>query len=306
MARNDLGTERLVAGPWDHPRPTGYPWNGIGIGYLALIVEFLSDRAGNVAKRWWWAVAVLMLGSGASAGAQETDIRRVQATRQELQSLLTELEQFQSSTGYSKRLRGAKAAEAALVKRRLEEGDFQVGDQVTLTVAGETDLQAKVVTVRTGPTLVLPNMPEIGLAGVLRSELAGHLTRELGKYIRNPRVDVKSSIRITVLGAVVRPGFYYIPADAIATDIITEAGGPTTLAQLDKTVVRRDSEAIIDAETMRRAFAGGITVDQLNLHGGDEVVIGQPGASLGISSLNTALRVVTGTISLAFLASRIF
>ena len=61
------------------------------------------------------------------------------------------------------------------IERRLSSGDFSVGDQISLQVIGETSLTST-FTVDPGPSLMLPDMPLISLAGVLRSELDDHLT----------------------------------------------------------------------------------------------------------------------------------
>src|SRR5512141_2697632 len=66
------------------------------------------------------------------------DTRRAQATRVELQASLAQIDSILGSPRYSSRIRDAKKREATLIRDRLTEGDIQVGDQLVLTVQGET------------------------------------------------------------------------------------------------------------------------------------------------------------------------
>src|SRR5689334_21462050 len=59
---------------------------------------------------------------------------RAQASRTELEASLVEIDKIMDSTGYSSRIRDAKRQEAELIRQRLAEGDFRVGDQIVLSV----------------------------------------------------------------------------------------------------------------------------------------------------------------------------
>src|SRR5919108_6097734 len=62
---------------------------------------------------------------------------------------------------------------------------FQVGDRILLHVEGDSAL-SDTFTVVAGPALRLPNIGDISLAGVPRADLQSHLTRELGRFIKDP------------------------------------------------------------------------------------------------------------------------
>ena len=208
--------------------------------------------------------------TGSRVSAQET--RRPGATRAELQASLAELEQYIASSGYSGRLRDEKRREAALIRERLEEGDLQVGDQIALQVIGETAL-TETFPVLAGRVLSLPGLPNIPLKGVLRSEAEAYIKAQLAKYIRDPQVRVRPTVRLAVFGSVGKPGFLQAPADALASDVITLAGGPAQDADLEKAFVRRGDEVIWAKGTFREMMQKGLTVDELNLRAGDELVI---------------------------------
>ncbi len=236
---------------------------------------------------------------------QATDARRAQATRAELESALSEIDQVISSPGYSGRVKNAKRREADLIRRRLSDGDFQAGDMLALVVVGEPTLTAQ-FTVRTGQVLVLPQMPEIPLRGVLRTELRDHLVTQLAQYIRNPQVDVQDAgIRLAILGAVAQPGFYTVPAEKVPSEAIMLASGPTAGADITKMVIRRDGREIVGKEEVRQAIIAGLSLDQLNVHGGDEIFV--PGTSkVGTANILTITQIVTGLGFAVFSLSRIF
>lgn len=232
---------------------------------------------------------------------QSPDTRRVEATRVELEAQLGELEKIINSPGYSGRLRSAKKAEADLVRQRLTEGDLQVGDRINLTVVGEAALTDSFV-VAPGRVLILPGIPEVPLKGVLRSEFSEHLSAHLKKYIRDPQVHAQSLIRLSIFGAVGKPGFYQVPAEQLASDAIMQAaGGPAGNADVHKTTVRRNGVEIWSKEAFQEALVQGVTLDKLNLRAGDEIVVG----TQKHFNLRSVLYIVPVTTSFLYLMTRI-
>jgi protein involved in polysaccharide export with SLBB domain len=232
---------------------------------------------------------------------QSSDTRRVEATRAELEAQLIELDKVVNSPGYSGRLRAAKRAEADLVRQRLTDGDLQVGDRINLTVVGEAALTDSFV-VAPGRVLILPGIPEVPVKGVLRSEFSEHLTEHLKKYIRDPQVHAQTLIRLSIFGAVGRPGFYQVPAEQLASDAIMQsAGGPTGNADTHKTTVKRNGVEIWSEDAFQEALVQGVTLDMLNLRAGDEIVVGVKKHF----NLRNVLFVIPVTTSFVFLLTRI-
>jgi len=246
--------------------------------------------------------ALVLAASGTVLHAQET--RRAQASRVELEASLAELEKYAASSGYSSRLRNEKAREAAMIKSRLEDGDLQVGDQIDLQVVGQLAYSDSFV-VASGRVLTLPGLPDIPLKGVLRSEAREYLTAQLSRYLKDPQVRVRTKIRLSVFGSVGRPGFYQIPADVPATDAIMVAGGPASDADLSKVFVRRGSEEIWPSDVLQDAMRRGLTLDQLNLQAGDELILDPRKRPGGISFI-TVMGALTGLASTVYFFSQIF
>lgn len=173
----------------------------------------------------------------------------------------------------------AKAAEAAgrtseawLLRSRLERGDFQEGDRIVLVHEGAT-VTLDTLQVRSGKVLQFPRMGELSLVGVLRSELSEKVREHLARYLNTPSIRVTSLMPVAVLGYVVRPGFYYLPADAVLRDVLMASGGPQATAEMGKMVVRRNGQVIWSAADTRVALADGLSLDALHLRSGDELLI---------------------------------
>lgn len=227
----------------------------------------------------------------AQTTASTEDPRKVQATRAELEAIASANER---ATGKDA---DERHREAAALRERLRDGDFNVGDRVVIQVFGAEKPVSDTFSVRAGRTLVLPDIPEISLGGVLRSELKQHLTTQIGRYVKDPTVRTIALVRLQVSGQVGRPGFYALPADVLLSDAIMAAGGPAQLADMAKSSVRRGSENVLSKDRFQTAVRNGSTLDQLNLRAGDELVIGQKRAGLSVATLGTALGLAS---SLAF------
>lgn len=193
---------------------------------------------------------------------------RAQATRAELERELA-----------AERTGPNRDARVRALEQRLRDGDIRPGDRIWIEVEGEAEL-TDTFTVRGNRTLDMPNIPPIDLSGLLRSEVAPKVTEELAKYIRDPVVFVEPLMRVAVLGQVNSPGYYVVPADAPLPDVVMIAGGPSSDAALDKTEVRRTGTTIRTRDEMEQALAAGTSLDQLNLHSGDEIIVGEKGSAI--------------------------
>lgn len=149
---------------------------------------------------------------------------------------------------------------------------FQIGDRILLSVEGDSVL-SDTFTVVAGPALRLPKIGDISLANVPRSGLEPYLTRELGRYINDPVVTARALIRISVMGEVVRPGFYAVPVDLVLPDALMLAGGATSEARLEKLQIVRGNSAVVTSTALQTAIARGATLDQLGIRAGDRIEV---------------------------------
>jgi len=179
---------------------------------------------------------------------------------------------------------------------------FQAGDRVLLRVEGDSAL-SDTFTVVAGPALRLPNIGEISLAGVRRTDLEAHLAQALKRYINDPVVQARALIRVSVVGEVTRPGFYAVPVDLVLPDALMLAGGATQAARVDRLRILRGNAALWDGAPLQTQIAHGATLDQLGIQAGDRIQV--PGqrdpeskwriAGMVVTTLATVVTVVALT-----------
>jgi protein involved in polysaccharide export with SLBB domain len=212
--------------------------------------------------------------------------RRNFETRAELEAMARQAETGKNST------------EASLIRARLQQGDFQAGDRILTTVEGAGGF-SDTLTVEPGPVLPLPQLGELPLAGVLRSELVPQLRAQVAKYLRTATVRATPLVRLAVLGNVSRPGFYYTFADTPVSDALMAAGGPTQDADVAKIEVRRAGATILAPSAMTSAMTTGKSIDMLHLRAGDEIQVGKK------RSFNTGTAVSIGGLLVGVAATAI-
>jgi protein involved in polysaccharide export with SLBB domain len=170
-------------------------------------------------------------------------------------------------------------ASIAAISRRLREGDVWPGDIVDLRVLGE-DRWTMNYTVTPMRTISLEAIDPIDVSGVLHSELEERIATSLGRYLREPRIEVDVLKRVGVLGNVGNPGFYTTQGNALVSDVIMLAGGPGANANVDKIEFRRLGEPL---DIGPQVVWQSMSLDELGIQSGDEVYVPQRGSSSAVS-----------------------
>ena len=169
-----------------------------------------------------------------------------------------------------------------------------VGDKLDVRVFQVEDLSFEELVVDTSGNI---NMPLIGAvrgsgrtAGEMSTEIAVRLAAQ---YLRDPQVTVTvkeaASQKITVDGAVTKPGVYEMRGSTSLLQAVAMAEGPTRVADLTKvavfrTIEGRRSVALFDLSAIRQGRASDPQVL------GDDVIV------LDTSRLSSALREVVGAL----------
>jgi hypothetical protein len=65
-----------------------------------------------------------------------------------------------------------------------------------------------------------------------------------------------------------------MPPDIPLTDAVMRAGGPGSTADLARSVIKRGTDELYDSRNTQTAFNQGLTLDQLSLRSGDQIVVG--------------------------------
>lgn len=227
--------------------------------------------AGRVSGAWIARAllsALMLVSPRLDAGAQGYAAMQPMATRADLTALADRLS------------RGSEVDrnKANVLRARLREGDFRPGDRIRLVLDGSVT-QDDTITVVAGSKVQLKDVGEIPLSGVLRSELQSHMSTQLARFIKDVRVRATPLVRLSVLGPVGKPGFYYMPPDIPLGEAVMRAGGPGGNADLNKAVIRRNTAELYDSRNTRTALNEGLTLDQLSLRDGDSIEIGEKSGS---------------------------
>lgn len=227
--------------------------------------------------------------------------RNAQASRADLEAELAQ-DQRDTAIGTAADRDHARMAVTTL-NERLTNGDFQVGDRVLIYVQGQQTL-SDTFTVREGQIIHLPNLTDVELHGVLRSELQGHVFAAVSKYLRDPSVRTGSLVRIAVLGSVARPGFYALPADMLLSDAVMHAGGLSNSADLPHSKVTRAGVTVLDPKEVAVAIKDGETIDQLSLRAGDQIEVGSTHPNTFMTVILPIIGAAVGVAGIIILVTR--
>lgn len=163
-----------------------------------------------------------------------------------------------------------------------------VGDKLDVRVFQVADLSFEELVVDTSGNINLPLIGTVLSAGRTADEMSTDIAGRLAaQYLRNPQVTVTvreaASQKITVDGAVAKPGVYEMRGSTSLLQAVAMAEGPTRVADLTKVAVFRSidgrrSVAVFDLSAIRHGRASDPQVL------GDDVIV------VDTSRLGSALR----------------
>ncbi len=236
----------------------------------------------------------LVVSSELAAQEQDWGARLFEASRGTLEAALSQFDAASRSQAYSPELRALARSHAAAIRGRLAEGDFRVGDRVYVSIERVAALTDTFV-VAPGRVIVLPDIGDVPVAGILRSEVGDYLTQYLSRFLNEPVVQARPLIRVSILGEVGQPGFYRFPVETPLTDALMLLGGPTADADLSKVRIDRGAERILVGPELQAAIQSGETLDEIKLEPGDEILVPrQP--RFDVRQVFTYTAAVAGTI----------
>ncbi len=217
-------------------------------------------------------VAAGLLAGGAVPAAGQPGGGNAFATRAELVATADSLEALIVGGRLRGKTRERAVADVAALRHRLEEGDFQVGDRFLLTILHDNAITDSVL-VREGGAVSIASLPDTSVRGVLRSELSSHLSAHVAHYLKNATVRTQVLTRVSVTGQVARPGYHYLAPNRPFSELLTAAGGLSPQSRPDGIEVRRNGRVAIGSRALRGALRDGLTLEQLDIRAGDEVVV---------------------------------
>src|SRR4051794_965356 len=130
-------------------------------------------------------------------------------------------------------------------------GLLRPGDVIKLNVWREPEWTGE-FPVDEGGVAVLPRLGAIRVTGMTPDSLKHFVADSLGRFLRNPSIEVIPLRRIQVLGSVRSPGLYPVAPTVTIGDVVAIAGGATPEGKPDRVVLRRDGKDLqvkLDKET---------------------------------------------------------
>lgn len=181
-----------------------------------------------------------------------------------------------------------------IVPAAVAEYRIGVGDKLDVRVFQVEDLSFEELVVDTSGNINMPLIGAVRGAGRTAGEMSFEIAERLAaQYLRNPQVTVTvkeaASQKITVDGAVTKPGVYEMRGSTSLLQAVAMAEGPTRVADLTKVAVFRSidgrrSVALFDLAAIRQGRASDPQVL------GDDVIV------VDTSRLSSALREVVGAL----------
>ncbi|MEO7987451.1 MAG: polysaccharide biosynthesis/export family protein [Gemmatimonadales bacterium] len=141
------------------------------------------------------------------------------------------------------------------------------GDFIQVNIWREPDL-SDTVQVDNAGVAVFPKLGPILVTGIQPDSLERLLVRDYSRYLQNPSIRVKVLRRITIWGAVMRPGTYPVDLTMSITDALALAGGASSEGKSDKVELLRGSmRRMIDLSGQAER------VSDLSLRSGDQLLV---------------------------------
>jgi len=157
--------------------------------------------------------------------------------------------------------------------------DYQIGatDLLNISVFQVPDLSFEAVRVDASGSVQMPLIGSLRAAGQTPDQLAQEIRNRLAaRFLQDPQVTVTvaeaASQKVTVDGAVTKPGVYLMRGQTTLLQAVAMAEGPTPLADLESVAVFRTAStgrmvAVFDLQAIRN----GQAADPVLL--GDDVVV---------------------------------
>jgi hypothetical protein len=227
----------------------------------------------------FFAVLTLMVAERAVGQEQPMASR----SRPELEARAAAAERAANAGDATAEVRSAQRAEAARIRARLRDGDFRPGDLIVVSIEQPQSIYGTdSLFVQEGSIVRFAKKGEvsfdspISLVGVLRSELEAHLTRELGRWVNQPKLRARPYVKLSMLGAVSKPGWHNVPGNVpLSEAIMLGGGGVSSKADYEASTIRRGTTELLGEGELARVLDAGMTVDQLGLVSYDEITIAE-------------------------------
>jgi len=117
----------------------------------------------------------------------------------------------------------------------------------------------------------IPLIGEVKVIGHNAKTLAEVIGEKSSQYMQDPIVIAEPLIRVTMLGAFIKPGTYLIPPDASLWELVDLAGGPTDDSNLNKMQIERGGETV--KKKLLSSFERAYSIQEIGIKSGDQIIV---------------------------------
>jgi polysaccharide export outer membrane protein len=158
---------------------------------------------------------------------------------------------------------------------------LDTGDSVNVNVPRFAEFSGG-ATIDSEGNVILPIIGRISLTGLTLAEAEQKISYELSTRFLQQRPEVLITLteprpaQITLLGEVVKPGFYAFVSGSPLTVALQAAGGSTQRADLRSVILRRslaDGSVIEEEVDLYTPLISGKALPDIRLQGGDTIVV---------------------------------
>ena len=174
------------------------------------------------------------------------------------------------------------------------QSDYRISPQdvLEINIFGFSNL-SRVAQVDGNGRISFPLIGGVVAAGRTVSELEAEITRKLAaKYLQSPQVSVfvKESVglRVTVEGAVRKPGIYALKGKSTLLQALAMAEGINDIGDSAVMLIRTSDQRRVSAKYDVSAIRSGQALDPL-VYGGDTIVVDESLARTGVQVIKSAV-----------------
>ena len=149
-------------------------------------------------------------------------------------------------------------------------GGLRPGDQIRLRIWREPDLSGDFTVDQQG-VVVLPRIGPIQVQNRLPDSLRSYLRTAFATYLRNPSVDVTILRKVTIDGAVGKPGVYHLDPTITVAQAIALAEGASSDGKKDEVQLIRPGQA----QPLALKLPGTARIAETQLRSGDRLYVPQ-------------------------------
>lgn len=159
------------------------------------------------------------------------------------------------------------------------------GDEIMLRVWGKVEMDLKLPVDRNG-SIYVPEVGSISVAGVRYEKLNEHLTRAIGRVLRNFELNASlgqlRSIQVFVVGQARRPGSYTVSSLSTLVNTLFVSGGPSSHGSMREIQVKRGNRVVTNFDLYDLIINGDKSKD-VQLLPGDVIYIPPVGQQVAIT-----------------------